>query len=101
MGSANVNYGVSKILGPFSSLAYRPALNDWLAHPPAAWANVDRAATIAALPRSPFDYDGGVYTQIWNRFTTTLQQMQGGQPVNQTMQGFQQEGQQLIDRARG
>jgi len=90
-----------KILGQFSSLAYRPALNDWLAHPPAAWANVDRAATIAALPRSPFDYDGGVYTQIWNRFTTTLQQMQGGQSVNQTMQGFQQEGQQLIDRARG
>jgi multiple sugar transport system substrate-binding protein len=89
-----------KILGQFSSPTYLPALKQWLAHPPAAWAHVDRAATIAAVPRSPYDYDGGVYTEIWTRFGTALQKMQRGASVKQTLQSFQQEGQQLIDRAQ-
>ena len=96
----STNPSALKILGQFSSPTYLPALKQWLAHPPAAWASVDRAATIAAVPRSPYDYDGGVYTEIWTRFGTALQKMQRGAPVKQTLQSFQQEGQQLIDRAQ-
>lgn len=94
------NPAATKIQSQFSSPAYLPALKTWMAHPPAAWAHVNRPATIAAIPRSPYDYDGGVYTQIWNNFATAFQTMQRGQPVAQTLQQFQQQGQQLIDRAQ-
>jgi ABC-type glycerol-3-phosphate transport system substrate-binding protein len=64
--------GAMKILGVFSSPAYLPALQQWMAHPPATGAGVDRAANIAAVPRSPYDYDGGVYSEIWGIATTGL-----------------------------
>ena len=75
----STNSAALKLQGQLSSPAYEPALSQWLAHPSADWANVNRPATIAALSRSPYGYDGRAYTEVWTMLGNELTSMISGQ----------------------
>lgn len=87
------NSAALKVQGQLSSPAYKPALQQWLAHPPADWAGVNRAATIAALSRSPYDYDGQAYTEVWTMFADKVTSMiEGSTSISSGIKAVQSQG---------
>jgi len=89
----STNSAALKVQGELSSPTYKPALQQWLAHPPADWAGVNRPATIAALSRSPYDYDGQAYTEVWTMFGNDVTSMiEGSTSINAGIKAVQSQG---------
>lgn len=68
----------AKVQGSLSLPAYLPAEKQWQAHPPADYADANREAIVATIPRSPYNLDGANYTQVWTMFGNVLSGMTGG-----------------------
>ena len=91
-----------KLQGQLSSPAYKPALQQWLAHPPADWQGVNRSASIAALARSPFDYDGQAYTEVWTMFANEVTSMiEGSTSIATGIKSVQSQGNSDLGALRG
>lgn len=98
----STNLAALKLQGQLSSPAYKPALQQWLAHPPADWQGVNRSASIAALARSPFDYDGQAYTEVWTMFANEVTSMiEGSTSIATGIKSVQSQGNSDLGALRG